>query len=279
MTAARTLIDRAARGLQAAGLPVANWLLDARLARLRRRFRHLPSGSVVRCGPHVIRINDGANFYVQYKDEFVRRIYHFEASCRDPFIIDGGGNIGLSVLYFKQVYPEARVLVFEPDPAVFALLAENVRRNNLTDVELVNAGLGADDGVSSFLPDGAAGGRLTDSAEGLQVPTRRLSGHLDRPVDFLKLNIEGQELPVLREATASGRLRNVREMVLEYHGWPGDQKLGDILNLLAEGGFRYLVHDFDAETCAASKPPFRLTPGTTWFCLVYARRFGSEEVP
>jgi hypothetical protein len=101
----------------------------------------------------------------------------------------------------------------------------------------------------------------------------RLSDYLDEPVDFLKLNIEGEELPVLQEAAASGRLRNVRELVLEYHGWPGKQQgLGYILNLLDSNGYRYLVHDFDSQTCGASKPPFRMTADTTWFCLVYGRR-------
>ena len=62
-------------------------------------------------------------------------------------------------------------------------------------------------------------------------------------------------------------------MVLEYHGWAeGEQHLGEILCLLDREGFRYLVHDFDAETCSASKPPFRLKPGRNWFCLVYATR-------
>jgi hypothetical protein len=108
----------------------------------------------------------------------------------------------------------------------------------------------------------------------------RLSDYLDEPVDFLKLNIEGEELPVLQEAAASGKLRNVREMVLEYHGWPdGEQHLGDILNLLDRHGYRYLVHDFDAETCGTSKPPFHLTPETAWFCLVYARRLDDEASP
>lgn len=78
---------------------------------------------------------------------------------------------------------------------------------------------------------------------------------------------------MLQETADSGRLHNVRELVLEYHGWPhGEQRLGDILALLDRRGFRDLVHDFDAETCAASKPPIRLTPHTTWFCLVYTCR-------
>lgn len=105
----------------------------------------------------------------------------------------------------------------------------------------------------------------------------RISDYLNEPIDFLKLNIEGEELAVLQEAEASGRLRNVRELVLEYHGWPkGEQRLGAILELLDRQGFRYLIHDFDAESCCASKPPFHLTPQTTWFCLVYARRQDDE---
>jgi hypothetical protein len=39
------------------------------------------------------------------------------------------------------------------------------------------------------------------------VWTERLSDHVSAPVDFLKLNIEGDELPVLLDAEASGTLR------------------------------------------------------------------------
>lgn len=224
-----------------------------------------------------VRITDGPNFYVQYKDEFVRRIYHFEAVRPDPRIIDGGGNMGMSVLAFKRAYPAARITCFEPDPAIFALLRENLSRNGLDDVRLVNAGLSGAAGEVSFAPDGTAGGQVTTAGEGIRVRMERLSDWLDEPVDFLKLNIEGEELPVLQEVTARGRLRQVRELVLEYHGWAsGPQRLGEILNLLDREGFRYLVHDFDAETCGASKPPFRLTPSTTWFCLVYARRWDQD---
>ncbi len=225
-----------------------------------------------------VRITDGPNFYMQYKDEFVRRIYHFDAEQPDPRIIDGGGNIGMSVLYFKRVYPAARITCFEHDPAIFAILQENLSRNGLGDVRLVNAGLSGTAGEVGFVPDGSAGGQITSADAGLRVRMERLSDYHDEPVDFLKLNIEGEELPVLQEAAARGKLRQVRELVLEYHGWPsGEQRLGDLLTLLDREGFRYLVHDFDAETCGANKPPFRLTPRTTWFCLVYARRWGAGQ--
>jgi len=236
-------------------------------------------GSVVRFKHYTARITDGPNFYMQYKDEFIRRIYHFEAQRPDPLILDCGSNMGMSILYFKCVYPQARIIGFEPDPAIFRILQENVTRNGLTDVTLVNAGLSAEAGTVTFTSDGSAGGRIGGQSS-IEVRMERLSDYLNDPVDFLKLNIEGEELPVLEEAAASGKLGNVREMVLEYHGWPdGEQRLGDILNLLDRHGFRYLVHDFDAETCDASKPPFRLTPQTTWFCLVYAQRRGEDAGP
>ena len=246
---------------------------DQYLARLRRKTWGQKSGAIMCCLNYTVRITDGPNFYMQYKDEFIRRIYHFEAERPDPLIIDGGSNMGMSILYFKHVYPTARIIGFEPDPAIFQILEENVTRNGLDGVTLVNAGLGGETGTISFIPDESAGGRFAKEEGSITVQVKQLSDYLGEPVDFLKLNIEGEELSVLQEAEASGKLQNVRELVLEYHGWAnGEQRIGEILNLLDRNGFRYLVHDFDSESCGASKPPFRLTPQTTWFCLVYAKR-------
>ncbi|MCK8517533.1 FkbM family methyltransferase [Methanoculleus sp. 7T] len=180
----------------------------------------------------------------------------------------------MSVLYFKYIYPEAKIICFEPDPEIFKILQHNLTTNNLDDVTLINAGLSKEGGILSFSSDNVDGGKIVESSQGnIKIRTVRLSEYLSEAVDFLKLNIEGQELPVLQEIEASGKLRNIREMVIEYHGWPDEsQKLGELLTILDRNGFQYLIHDFDRETCSASKPPFRLSPQTTWFCLVYARR-------
>ncbi len=243
------------------------------LTRMRRTAWGQKPGARVRFLDYAVRITDGPNFYMQYKDEFIHEIYRFRAIRPDPFIIDGGSNIGLSILYFKRLYPHARILGFEPDPAIFSLLKENISENGLEDVTLINAGLGADSGILNFVSDGSAGGHLGEGTTGIPVRVERLSDYLSEPVDFLKLNIEGEELPVLRQVEASGRLVNIRELVLEYHGRPGmEQRLGPLLDLLDRQGFRYLVHDFDGESCGASKPPFHLAKDTFWVCLVYGRR-------
>ena len=260
-------------------VPFLSWIPNRRfwrLTSLRLRSLWMPRYRPGRIFLNGLQINytDILSLYMEYKDIFVHRIYHFEAKNAKPYIVDGGGYIGMSVLYFKSVYPEARIISFEPDGEIFNILQTNVMANCLKNVELIKAGLAAEAGTFSFVPDGSDGGKICgDSESKTTVKTVTLSDYLDAPVDFLKLNIEGQELPVLEEAAAKGRLRNVRELVLEYHGWAGgEQRLGAILTLLDHEGFRYFIHDFDALTCGATKPPFRLTPQTTWFCLVYARR-------
>ncbi len=226
-----------------------------------------------RIGNFRITYTDVLSLYVEYKDIFCRLIYHFDSEETKPYIIDGGGCIGMSVLYFKSVYPEAKIICFEPDPEIFKILQDNLTANGLKDVTLINAGLAKDEGLLSFNSDNVDGGKIVQNDQGnMQIQTVRLSKYISGPVDFLKLNIEGQELAVLQEVEESGKLHNIKEMVIEYHGWPDEsQKLGELLTILERNGFRYLIHDFDRETCSASKPPFHLDSQVTWFCLVYAR--------
>ncbi len=230
--------------------------------------RHTP-GVATLAGLRV-RYDDRLSLYTEYKDIFCGRIYDFESVTPRPRVIDGGAHIGMSVLRLRQRYPGARVTCFEPDPQSRLLLEENLARNGSADVEVVPAALAADRGERGFVPDGSDGGRIMDGGQ-LTIASMPLSDYLGDEVDFLKLNIEGFEVPVLYEARA--RLPAIREMVIEYHGWAGEPpRLGELLGLLEEAGFHYLVNHLDLETNPAVRPPFRLDANTTWFALVYARR-------
>src|SRR5215475_2749877 len=104
----------------------AHWSAVIRLALLRRRMMNRKPGSIVTFNQYKVRINDGPNFYYLYKDIFENRVYHFDAWRSDPLIVDCGSNIGMSVLYYKQEHPLARIIAFEPDPAIFRYLQENI---------------------------------------------------------------------------------------------------------------------------------------------------------
>ncbi|QDV89707.1 2-O-methyltransferase NoeI [Phycisphaerae bacterium RAS2] len=225
-----------------------------------------------------IHYADRPSLDTQLKDILGQRIYDFTPRRPDPFIIDGGASIGVATLAWKRAIPAARVLCFEPDQDALALLRRNLAANGHADVTIVEAGLSDHDGTATFQSDGADGGRMSPdpaarpTSGNVAITTTRLSRYIDGPVDLLKLNVEGQELPVLREMEAASKLQHVERIILEYHGWPGSpQGLGQILDMLARQGFRYLVHDFDRATNPATKPPFRLRPAP-WFCLVYAER-------
>ena len=277
--ARRLLPSRVRRVLRHAVINTREWRVNWHLARLRRKVSEKKPGSVVCCLGYTVRINDGPNFYILYKDIFINRIYHFEAQRPDPLILDCGSNIGMSILYFKHIYPEARIIGFEPDPAVFPYLQANVAGNDLTDVRLVQEALAKQEGTLTFYSDGKYGSCLAEHASGdipegwakYEVPCVRLRDYLTEPVDFLKINIEGAEWEVL--ADSEDRLRQAREMVIEYHHLPDlPRTLHKILEMLHRRGFEYLVNDLDSETNSGVRPPFCLNPESRYFLLIYGKR-------
>src|SRR5262249_42775274 len=93
----------------------------------RREMAVKEPNSLVGFLDYGMRIADGFDFYTQFKDIFVQQVYRFDARRPDPHVIDAGSNIGVSTLYFKHLYPRARVTAFEPDPGLFRTLQENMK--------------------------------------------------------------------------------------------------------------------------------------------------------
>ncbi|MBI5865094.1 MAG: FkbM family methyltransferase [Planctomycetes bacterium] len=254
--------------------------IDAQLSRLRQLARSVPrrQAGVVELSGLRVEYDDALSLYMEYKHIFGWGIYDFRPQRSSPRVLDCGGHIGLSVLRTKQLAQDARITVFEPDERVLPLLHANLQSNGLRDVEVVPAALAAASGTAAFLGDGADGGALvmSNTPGGQAVKTVALSGYLAEPVEFLKMNIEGAELDVLREAEQT--LSSVRQLVVEYHGFPqSGQVLHELLELLHNSGFRYALHHFDTETNPALRPPFRLSETTRFFQLVAATKVWSQK--
>jgi FkbM family methyltransferase len=178
-----------------------------------------------------------------YREIFARQNYYFRARSDSPVIFDCGANLGMATLYFKWLYPKARIEAFEPDPDTFSLLERNVRGNRLRDVVLHNCAVWDENGNIEFFVDPAVPGSLLMSTDRsrltgqcIQVPSQRLSGFVQGPIDFLKLDVEGAEHRVLCDLVTSGAIGLVREMVIEYHHHIGKQRscLADFLRLLEQ---------------------------------------------
>jgi hypothetical protein len=81
----------------------------------------------------------------------------------------------------------------------------------------------------------------TERANRIVVETARLSRYLTRPIDLLKLDIEGAETDVLQEA--ADQLANVRNLFVEYHSFVGKpQRLEELLGIMRRADFRVYIH-------------------------------------
>ncbi len=180
--------------------------------------------------------------------------------------------MGVSVAYFKTLYPDARVVPFEPDREVYDYLSRNLSRNNLLEnVVLHNAAVWTHSKGVNFASDGADGGHVEECPGGRVVPSIDLKEMLlgEKCVDLLKMDIEGAEtvaIPALKDV-----LSHVRRLFCEYHSWGVERNgtLGSILAILDEAGFRYRLAPVEGSMAT----PFE-HQGSPWRGNIFAANEG-----
>jgi FkbM family methyltransferase len=211
------------------------------LARLHRIPRYQPIDTTIFGQP--VRLVDSVTFIGGYREIFDGGIYGFKAKTDTPRIIDCGANIGLSVIYFKKLYPKSRLTAFEPDPTIFATLAYNVAQLGFTGIELEQKAVWINHSGVSFQVEGGFSGRIPmpgDESRLISVESVRLRDYLNEKVDFLKVDIEGVEAEVLHDC--KDLLPNVEHLFVEYHSHVSQkQTLHEVLAIFADAGFRYHV--------------------------------------
>jgi len=199
---------------------------------------------------------DGSSMLQLFREIFVDRLYDVSLLSSTPRIVDCGSNIGMSLLFFKEMYPGARVIGFEPHPLVFRALQDNVSRNALNDVVLHQVALGDSKGTIEFFVDESKPGALNMSVfqgkghTAITVPVDLLSSHIDAEVDLLKLDIEGAEEMVLKDLADRGKLQLVKYIACEYHHHRDRNvdRLSRTLGILEQAGFGYHL--------GAYRPPY-----------------------
>ena len=237
------------------------------LAMLMSRYRFVGSRQprTITFGGSTFEVPDVPSFLSTYYSVFVRRVYAFPSPRPDPFIVDCGANVGLSVLYFKTLYPNAQVVAYEADPAICGALDSNVRANNLIDVRVVNAAVGVEDKKVEFRQDGTDSGRVISPRERsghvVEVNGVRLRDQIaGRSVDFLKMDIEGAETEVLLDCADC--LSEVHALCLEFHTFPDEpQRLGEVLIVLEKAGFRVSIESVHERSVPLSESHTQLVSG------------------
>ena len=183
-------------------------------------------------------------FHALFTEIFFNKIYYFKTKSPNPFIIDCGSNIGISVLFFKKIYPNSEVLAFEPLKENFNLLKKNIEENNLKNVSLIQKALSSKSETSYLKKVGFLSGTLDTTKDDKnieQIQTIALSEYINKQVDLLKIDIEGAETLVLEEIANKNKLKFIEKIIMEYHPHAKINNLPKILKLLEKNNFQYYI--------------------------------------
>lgn len=208
-----------------------------------------PNLQSTKLAPFTVWYSQSEEFHTLKQEIFTQDVYYTEFDSIEPVIIDAGAHIGLATLYFKRLYPKAKIWAVEPLFENYAILKRNMEENLLLDVELMNVALTESGGQTTLYFDntplkwwstaGKENGAWNHQQESQsrQVPSIKLSdliSQINQPIDLIKMDIEGTELSVLKEAQS--HLENVKNLIIEFHPIK-TQSLSHLLTLLENCGF------------------------------------------
>lgn len=186
-----------------------------------------------------------------YIDIYLRGEYKFKPTTKKPYILDCGSEFGMSMLYFKKVFPDAEIVCFEPTSSTYELLKKNIKQNNLSSVKPVKAAVAKKKGTAKFYINNGNGVTWGNSLVGgtyilgshnvEEVKTVKLSSYITKHVDLVKIDIEGTEVDVLEEIEP--KLDKVENIILELHtkGEDNVKKYKKIEKILKRNGFRFTI--------------------------------------
>ncbi len=191
-----------------------------------------------------IKITDTFWYLHGLNEIFIEEVYHFQADSKTPLIIDCGSNIGLSIIYFKRLFPDAKIIGFEPDNEIFKILENNINQFNLKDVVLHQKAVWINNELLSFRQNGSVGGHITDDegSNTIKIEASRLKNFLNQSVDFLKIDIEGAEYQIIKDCEE--KLTNIKNIFIEYHSFhEKEQMIGELLQILKKAGFKIYIKE------------------------------------
>lgn len=221
----------------ATGKPTVSWITQ-------KYLKHAPSNRLYNHSllKHKTWFYHGPEYLHGVKEIFMEEVYK-QSLPPDCQVIDCGAHIGLSLIYVKSICPSAKIIAFEPDQKNFKLLQKNILSHHLTDIELRNEAVWIDDTELQFMSEGSMSSKITSGDTGnKKVKATRLKNYLDGPIEFLKLDIEGAEYPVIQDIAS--QLQNVNNLFIEYHGkFEQNNELIDILDIVNKADFSFYIKE------------------------------------
>lgn len=218
---------------------------------IRSRMDTAPRAVRVRhpAAKHPLLLRTHTSDPLVFEEVFVRRAYDLGLAKAPQTIVDCGANIGLTSVFLANQYPEARILALEPEAANYALCVRNCSRYPMIQ-PLQAAVWGENEQLKVFDPGGhGEWGMRVESADldppgpslgriqGMTIDLLMETEGIEY-IDLLKVDIEGAELEVFRDASAW--IDRVGVIVVECH---------DRFKAGCEASVRGATRSFEWEEC------------------------------
>ncbi len=209
-------------------------------------YKHLPAGKIKihQLFNTPLFFTDSVQLVSGLTEIFIEQVYK-QYLDTNPYIIDCGANIGLSIIYMKRQYPNARIIAFEPDETNYLLLSKNITSFNYKDVILKKEAVWVEDTILQFSSNASMSSKINNCClddNSIAVKAIRLKNLITEKVDFLKIDIEGAEYAILRDIAE--RLYFVKNLFIEYHGtFNQNNELIKVLDIINKQGFSFYIKE------------------------------------
>jgi len=175
-------------------------------------------------------------------------------------ILDLGANIGTFSIYAATTARNVRVYGYEPEPAFFRLMQENIRLNRLEEsIKCFNFAIGGEradrelfqSNVDFFFPTLVPPPDMA-TVTNTVVPCLTLANVLEANglsnVDLLKMDTEGAEYETLYN-TPPEQLSRIAQIRMEYHNLDSDQRnVSALKQFLKVNGFEVVREQANTQT-------------------------------
>lgn len=155
--------------------------------------------------------------------EFQDMAFVLHALRGEDLFVDVGANVG-SYTVLAGAAVGASCISFEPIPATYNHLQNNIFLNNLTErVRAHNIGIGSEEGELKFTSGldtvNHVLGKDEEAVNSISVPIKTLDSMLaGQPPSIIKIDVEGFEADVIKGATATMQSPSLMAVVMELRG-------------------------------------------------------------
>lgn len=181
----------------------------------------LVSGKIKNYRHPIYLRNDSSDVHV-FSQVIYDKEYELKYRIKPTVIVDCGANIGLATVFFKNKFPDSKIIAIEPESSNFKILQKNTEKYD--DVHCLQSGIWSKSTNLKISNSNRGNWGFTveetsDTGPDI-IPAISIEGIMEKfkldHIDILKMDIEGSEKEVFAQ-NVDKWLPHVKVMVIEFH--------------------------------------------------------------